>query len=97
MNFGKEFGTQMTEFQTECNTCLTTLEEESSRNTTMLQEMHSMLIRMQAKDDDGEDDDGEDNDQEFRVQTWFLFDHFLSLKLLFYVEFVMYFRLVLRL
>ncbi|GFY91476.1 hypothetical protein Acr_07g0016720 [Actinidia rufa] len=39
-NLRKEFGTQMTELRIEVYTCLTALEEESSRNTTMLQEMH---------------------------------------------------------
>ena len=45
-NLEKELGTQMIEFRSEVNTRLTALEEESSRNTTMLQKMHGMLIRM---------------------------------------------------
>ncbi|GFY95677.1 hypothetical protein Acr_10g0010620 [Actinidia rufa] len=55
-NLGKEFSTQMTEHRNEVNARLTSLEEESSRNTTMLQVIHGMLIRMQAKNDDDEDD-----------------------------------------
>ncbi|GFS33138.1 hypothetical protein Acr_00g0026560 [Actinidia rufa] len=47
-DLGKEFNTQMTEHRNEVNARLTLLEEESSRNTTMLQEIHGMLIRMQA-------------------------------------------------
>ncbi|GFS37713.1 hypothetical protein Acr_00g0053610 [Actinidia rufa] len=60
-NFGKEFSTQMIEHRNEVNAHLTTLEEESSRNTTMLQEMHGMIILMQAKNVD-EDDEDEDDD-----------------------------------
>ncbi|GFZ00554.1 hypothetical protein Acr_14g0001890 [Actinidia rufa] len=55
-NLEKEFGTQMTKFRSEVNTRLTTLEEEFSRNMTMIQEMHGMLIRMQAKDEDEDED-----------------------------------------
>ncbi|GFS38041.1 hypothetical protein Acr_00g0055320 [Actinidia rufa] len=43
-NLGKEFSTQMTEHRSEVNACLTALEEESSRKTTMLQEIHGMII-----------------------------------------------------
>ncbi|GFY86447.1 RING/U-box superfamily protein [Actinidia rufa] len=40
--------------------------EESSCNTTMLQEIHGMLVRIQANnDDDDDDDDDEDDDKEF--------------------------------
>ncbi|GFZ05437.1 hypothetical protein Acr_17g0010090 [Actinidia rufa] len=60
-NLGKEFSTQMTEHRSEVNARLTTLEEESSRNTTMLQEIHGMIIRMQAKNDEEENDDEDDN------------------------------------
>ncbi|GFZ05177.1 hypothetical protein Acr_17g0007490 [Actinidia rufa] len=42
-NLGKEFSTQITEHRNEVNAHLTSLEVESSRNTTMLQEIHSML------------------------------------------------------
>ncbi|GFZ05176.1 hypothetical protein Acr_17g0007480 [Actinidia rufa] len=57
MNLGKEFSTQMTGHRNEVNARLTSLEEESSRNTTMVQEIHGMLIRMQAKNDDEDDED----------------------------------------
>ena len=40
----------------EFDTRMTTLEEQSSRHTIMLQEIKGMLIRMQSKDDDDEDD-----------------------------------------
>ncbi|GFS36333.1 hypothetical protein Acr_00g0045420 [Actinidia rufa] len=43
---------------TEVNARLTSLEEESRRHTTMLQDMKGMLIRMEAEDD--EDDEEED-------------------------------------
>ncbi|GFY91137.1 hypothetical protein Acr_07g0013330 [Actinidia rufa] len=59
-NLGKEFSTQMTEHKNEVNAHLTSLEEESSRNTTMLQEIHGMLIRMQAKNDEDEDEEDDD-------------------------------------
>ncbi|GFY91078.1 hypothetical protein Acr_07g0012740 [Actinidia rufa] len=55
-NLGKELSTQMTEHRNEVNARLTSVEEESSCNATMLQEIHGMLIRMQAKNDDDEDD-----------------------------------------
>ncbi|GFY95389.1 hypothetical protein Acr_10g0007740 [Actinidia rufa] len=59
-NLGKEFSTQMTEHRNEVNARLTSMEEKSSRNTTMLQEIHGMLIRMQAKNDEDEDDEDDD-------------------------------------
>ena len=43
------------------NIRLIALEEKSSHNTTMLQEMHGMLIRMQVKNDDNEEEE-ENND-----------------------------------
>ena len=60
-NLGKEFSTQMTERRSEVNACLTALEEESSRNTTMLQEIHGLFIRMQAENEE-EENDFEDDD-----------------------------------
>ncbi|GFY87464.1 hypothetical protein Acr_05g0011030 [Actinidia rufa] len=56
-NLGKEFSTKITKHMNEVNAHLTSLEEEFSRNTTMLQKIHGMLIRMQAKNDDDEDED----------------------------------------
>ena len=47
----------ITSLKTEFNTCMTLLEEQSGRHTTMLQEIKCMLIRMQSKDDDDDDDD----------------------------------------
>ncbi|GFS46194.1 hypothetical protein Acr_00g0100720 [Actinidia rufa] len=60
-NLGKEFSTQITEHRSEVNARLTTLEEESSRNTIILQEIHGMIIRVQAKNDDDENDDEDDD------------------------------------
>ncbi|GFS40604.1 hypothetical protein Acr_00g0069500 [Actinidia rufa] len=57
MNLGIEMGAQMSEFRAEVNSRITSLEEESSLHTTMLQEMKGMLIRMEAKDDDDDDDE----------------------------------------
>ncbi|GFS38839.1 hypothetical protein Acr_00g0059750 [Actinidia rufa] len=58
MNLGREMSTQMTKFRTEVNAHLTSLEEESRRHMTMLQNMKGMLIRMETEDD--KDDDEED-------------------------------------
>ncbi|GFZ02222.1 hypothetical protein Acr_15g0008300 [Actinidia rufa] len=54
----KEMSKQMSEFRAEVNTRLTTLEEEFSRHTIMLQDMKGMLIRMEEEEDD--DDQEED-------------------------------------
>ncbi|GFZ14661.1 hypothetical protein Acr_24g0008510 [Actinidia rufa] len=57
LNLGKEMSKQMAEFREEVNTRLSSLEEESSRHTVMLQDMKGMLIRMEEEDDDdGEED-----------------------------------------
>ncbi|GFS39338.1 hypothetical protein Acr_00g0062350 [Actinidia rufa] len=45
------------DFRTEFNTRMTSLEEQSSLHTTMLQEIKGMLIRMQLKNDDNDADD----------------------------------------
>ncbi|GFY90894.1 hypothetical protein Acr_07g0010900 [Actinidia rufa] len=58
LNVGKEMSKQMAEFREEVNARLSSLEEESSRHTVMLQDMKGMLIRMEEEDDD--DDDEED-------------------------------------
>ena len=44
LNLGKEMSKQMAEFREEVNTRLSSLEEESSRHTVMLQDMKGMLI-----------------------------------------------------
>ena len=59
-NLGKELSTQMNEHKNEVNTRLTSLEEESSRKTIMLQEIHGMLIQMQAKNDEDENDEDDE-------------------------------------
>ena len=41
----------------EMSTCMTSLEEESSRHKTMLQEIKGMLIRMQSKEEEEKDND----------------------------------------
>ncbi|GFY85310.1 hypothetical protein Acr_04g0000480 [Actinidia rufa] len=61
INLGKEFSTQMTEHRSEVNARLTALEEEYSQNTTMLQEINGMIIRMQAKNEEEENDDEDDD------------------------------------
>ncbi|GFY96758.1 nucleosome assembly protein 1;2 [Actinidia rufa] len=58
LNLGKEMSKQMAEFREEVNTRLSSLEEESSRHTVMLQDMKGMLVRMEEEDDD--DDEEED-------------------------------------
>ena len=58
LNLGKEMSKQMSEFRAEVNTRLTSLEEESSRHTIMLQDMKGMLIRMEKEE---EDDDQEED------------------------------------
>ncbi|GFZ05427.1 nucleosome assembly protein 1;2 [Actinidia rufa] len=58
LNLGKEMSKQMSEFREEVNTRLSSLEEESSRHTVILQDMKGMLIRMEQEDDD--DDEEED-------------------------------------
>ncbi|PSS08284.1 TRNA modification GTPase [Actinidia chinensis var. chinensis] len=55
LDLGRQMGTQMSEFRVEVNACMTTLEEESSRHTTMLQEMKGMLIRMEEDEEEEED------------------------------------------
>ncbi|GFY95625.1 hypothetical protein Acr_10g0010100 [Actinidia rufa] len=59
MNLGREMGAQMYEFKAEVNSSMSSLEEESRRHTTMLQEMKGMMIRMEAEydDDEGDEDD----------------------------------------
>ncbi|GFZ05440.1 hypothetical protein Acr_17g0010120 [Actinidia rufa] len=57
LNLGKEISKQMSEFRKEVNTRLSSLEEESSRHTVMLQDMKGMLIRMEEEDDDDDDDE----------------------------------------
>ncbi|GFZ14656.1 hypothetical protein Acr_24g0008460 [Actinidia rufa] len=46
LNLGKEMSKQMAEFREEVNTRLSSLEEESSRHTVMLQDMKGMLIQV---------------------------------------------------
>ena len=46
----------ITSLRMEFDTCMTALEEYSSRHTTMLQEVKRILIWMQSKDDDDDDD-----------------------------------------
>ncbi|GFS40628.1 hypothetical protein Acr_00g0069570 [Actinidia rufa] len=41
----------------EMSTLITSLEEESSRHTTMLQEINGMLIRIQSKEEEEEEED----------------------------------------
>ncbi|GFY91101.1 hypothetical protein Acr_07g0012970 [Actinidia rufa] len=48
----KEISKQMSEFRAEVNTRLTTLEEESSRHTIMIQDMKGILIRIDEEEDD---------------------------------------------
>ncbi|GFS42198.1 hypothetical protein Acr_00g0078460 [Actinidia rufa] len=57
LNLGKEMSKQMSEFREEVNTRLSSLEEESSRHTVMLQDMKGMLIRMEEEDDDDDEED----------------------------------------
>ncbi|GFY85489.1 hypothetical protein Acr_04g0002270 [Actinidia rufa] len=47
----------ITSLRMEFNTHMTALEEQSSRHTTMLQEIKGILIRMQLNDDDEEEGD----------------------------------------
>ena len=54
-NLEREIGAQISEFRAEVNACMTSLEEESRRHTTMLQEMKSMLIQMEAEEEEEED------------------------------------------
>ncbi|GFZ11216.1 hypothetical protein Acr_22g0006140 [Actinidia rufa] len=58
LNLEKEMSKQMAEFRVEVNTQLTSLEEESSHHTIMLQDMKGILIRMEEEEDD--DDKEED-------------------------------------
>ena len=46
----------ITSLRTNFDTRMTTLEEQSGRHTTILQEIKGMLIRMQSKDDDDDED-----------------------------------------
>ncbi|GFS34086.1 hypothetical protein Acr_00g0032150 [Actinidia rufa] len=57
LNLGKEISKQMSEFREEVNTRLSSLEEESSRHTDMLQDMKDMLIRMEEEEDDDDEED----------------------------------------
>ncbi|GFZ11376.1 late embryogenesis abundant protein, group 2 [Actinidia rufa] len=57
LNLGKEMSKQMDEFREEVNTRLSSLEEESSRHTVMLQDMKGMLIRMEEEDDDDDEEE----------------------------------------
>ncbi|GFZ14456.1 hypothetical protein Acr_24g0006460 [Actinidia rufa] len=57
LNLGKEISKQMSEFRKEVNTRLSSLEEESSRYTIMLQDMKGMLIRMEEEEDDDDEED----------------------------------------
>ncbi|GFS31969.1 hypothetical protein Acr_00g0020170 [Actinidia rufa] len=57
LNLGKEMSKQMSEFREEVNTRLSSLEEESSRHTVMLQDMKGMLIRMEEEEDDDDEED----------------------------------------
>ncbi|GFZ15674.1 hypothetical protein Acr_25g0000830 [Actinidia rufa] len=57
LNLKKEMSKQMSEFRAEVNTRLTSLEEESSRHTVMLQDMKGMLIRMEEEEDDDNEED----------------------------------------
>ena len=47
----------ITSLRTKFDTYMTALEEQSSRHTTMLEEVKGMLIRMQSNDDNEEDED----------------------------------------
>ncbi|GFZ19874.1 hypothetical protein Acr_28g0005790 [Actinidia rufa] len=57
LNLEKEMSKQMSEFREEVNTRLSSLEEESSRHTVMLQDMKGMLIHMEDEEDDEEEED----------------------------------------
>ncbi|GFS31878.1 hypothetical protein Acr_00g0019670 [Actinidia rufa] len=57
LNLGKEMSKQMAEFREEVNAQLSSLEEESSRHTVMLQDMKGMLICMEEEDDDDDEED----------------------------------------
>ncbi|GFS41492.1 DnaJ / Sec63 Brl domains-containing protein [Actinidia rufa] len=57
LNLGKEMSKQMSEFREEVNTRFSSLEEEPSRHTVMLQDMKGMLICMEEEDDDDEEED----------------------------------------
>ncbi|GFY91138.1 hypothetical protein Acr_07g0013340 [Actinidia rufa] len=57
LNLEKEMSKQMSEFREEVNTRLSSLEEESSRHTVMLQDMKGMLISMEEEDDDDDEED----------------------------------------
>ncbi|GFS36593.1 hypothetical protein Acr_00g0046860 [Actinidia rufa] len=57
LNLRKEMSKQMSEFREEVNTRLSSLEEESSRHTVMLQDMKGMLIRMEEEEDDDDEED----------------------------------------
>ncbi|GFY90901.1 late embryogenesis abundant protein, group 2 [Actinidia rufa] len=57
LNLGKEMSKQMAEFREEVNTRLSSLEEESSRHTVMLQDMKGILIRMEEEDDDDDEEE----------------------------------------
>ena len=46
----------ITSLRTKFDTCMIALEEQSSRYTTMLQEIKGMLIRMQSRDDNEDED-----------------------------------------
>ncbi|GFY88900.1 hypothetical protein Acr_06g0008400 [Actinidia rufa] len=59
MNLGREMGAQMSEFKAKVNARMTTLEEESRRHTTMLQEMKGMMIQMEAEYDDDEEEEND--------------------------------------
>ncbi|GFZ14741.1 hypothetical protein Acr_24g0009310 [Actinidia rufa] len=57
LNMKKEMSKQMSEFREEVNTRLSSLEEESSHHTVMLQDMKGMLIRMEKEEDDDDEED----------------------------------------
>ncbi|GFS34062.1 hypothetical protein Acr_00g0032030 [Actinidia rufa] len=52
-----ELKEEITNLRMEMNTRMTTLENESGRHMTMLQEIKGMLIRMQSKEEEEEEDD----------------------------------------
>ncbi|GFZ03389.1 hypothetical protein Acr_16g0000130 [Actinidia rufa] len=57
LNLEKEMSKQMSEFREEVNTRLSSLEEESSRHTVMLQDIKGMLIRMEEEEDGDDEED----------------------------------------
>ena len=51
-----ELKEEITNLRTEMNSRMTALEEESSRHTTLLQEIKGMILRMQSNEEDEDDD-----------------------------------------